>query len=126
MKRTVITISIFLVLALISVGCSSPAATQNPPAAQNTPVPQTGGSEKEVKIASFAFDPAELTVPVGTTVKWTNMDQADHTVTADDKSFDSGSLSQGKSFSFTFTKEGTYTYKCSFHSSMVGKIVVTK
>lgn len=56
----------------------------------------------------------------------TNQDEADHTVTADDKSFDSSQLSQGKSFSFTFTKEGTFTYKCSNHPTMQGKIIVSK
>ncbi len=111
MKRMVLSISILLVLALFAAGCAGA---------------KTGGNVQEVKIANFAFDPATLTVPVGTTVKWTNQDSTDHTVTADDQSFDSGQLAQGKSFSFTFTKEGTFTYKCSNHTNMVGTIVVTK
>lgn len=126
MKRTVLITSLILILALLAAGCSSGGQAQQTPQTQATQVPQTGGSEQEIKIASFAFDPATLTIPVGTTVKWTNQDSADHTVTADDQSFDSGQLAQGKSFSFTFTKEGTYTYKCANHTSMVGKIVVTK
>ncbi len=107
MKRIIVV----LMFALILVGCSSSASA---------------ASGKEVKIASFTFDPPSLTIPVGTTVKWTNQDQTDHTVTADDKSFDSGQLGQGQSFSFTFTKEGTFSYHCSNHTSMLGKIIVTK
>ncbi len=120
MKRSFIHLFIFLLIAVALAACASPT-----PAAQ-TPVPQTGANVKEVKISNFAFDPASLTVPVGTTVKWTNQDSADHTVTADDKSFDSGKLGQGKDFSFTFSKEGTFSYKCTIHPNMVAKIIVTK
>ncbi len=120
MKRIVMTLSVGLMLALLVVGCSGTGSSS-----QNQ-APASGGSVQEIKIASFAFDPATLTIPVGTTVKWTNQDPADHTVTADDQSFDSGQLAQGKSFSFTFTKDGTFTYKCSNHSNMVGTIIVTK
>ncbi len=120
MKRTVFTTLSFLILGLTMAACSGAAS------GQNTPGQQAGASVKEVNISNFAFNPATLTVTVGTTVKWTNQDQMDHTVTADDKSFDSGQLAQGKSFSFTFTKEGTYTYHCSNHPSMLGKIIVSK
>jgi plastocyanin len=77
-----------------------------------------------IEIVDFAFSPAELTVPVGTTVTWTNQDSAPHTVTADDGSFDSGRLNQGDSFSFTFETPGTYTYVCAFHPNMTATITV--
>ncbi len=79
----------------------------------------------EVSIANFAFSPDTLTVKVGTTVKWTNNDSTAHTVTADDKSFDSGNLDPGKSFSFTFKQAGTFSYHCKIHPTMQAKIVVT-
>jgi len=81
-------------------------------------------TSNEVTIANFSFGPNDLQVKVGTTVTWTNQDSASHTVTADDGSFDSGSLSQGSSFSFTFTEAGTFPYSCNFHPSMVGTVTV--
>jgi plastocyanin len=77
-----------------------------------------------VTIAGFAFSPAILTVPVGTTVTWTNNDAATHTATSKTSVFDSKDLTQGKSFSFRFTTPGTYQYICIYHSNMLGTIVV--
>jgi plastocyanin len=77
-----------------------------------------------VTISGFAFGPASVSVPVGSTVTWTNQDGTAHTVTADDGSFDSGSLAQGATFSQTFDTPGTYPYHCAIHSSMTGTITV--
>jgi plastocyanin len=78
-----------------------------------------------VAIVDFAFDPATLEVPVGTTVTWTNQGAAPHTVTADDGTFDSGTLQPGGTFSMTFDTPGTFTYHCEIHPSMTATIVVT-
>jgi plastocyanin len=95
--------------------------------AGGTPMAGTpaSASSSSVEIKGFAFNPATITVPVGTTVTWTNQDAAPHTATADDKSFDTGRLDQGKSGSVTFDKPGTYTYTCTFHPNMKGTVVVT-
>ena len=77
-----------------------------------------------VKIAEFAFAPSALEVKVGTKVTFTNEDSYEHTATADDGSFDSGKLAEGKTFDFTFDEPGTYAYKCSIHNSMTGTVVV--
>ena len=77
-----------------------------------------------MSIASFKFEPATLTVSVGTTVTWTNDDSASHTVTADDGSFTSGTLGKGGTFSQTFATAGTFAYHCAFHSSMTATITV--
>lgn len=77
-----------------------------------------------VTIKNFSFGPSTVTVAVGTTVTWTNTDDAPHTVTARDASFSSPTLSKGKSFSFTFRKAGTYSYLCSIHQYMSGTVVV--
>jgi plastocyanin len=79
---------------------------------------------KKVSIKDFDFSPASRSVTVGTTVTWTNTGQAPHTVTADDGTFDSGTLDPGKDFSFTFDTPGTFTYHCNIHPRMKGKIVV--
>ncbi len=78
-----------------------------------------------VAIQNYQFEPAAVTVPSGTTVTWTQRDIDLHTVTASDKSFDSGELETGKSFAFTFSKPGSYSYVCALHPFMRGVVVVT-
>ena len=65
-----------------------------------------------------------LQIEVGTTVVWTNTDPLAHTVTAVDKSFNSGLVYPGKTYRHTFTKAGTYNYFCMPHPFMKGVIVV--
>jgi plastocyanin len=78
----------------------------------------------EVKIDNFAFTPAELTVPVGTTVTWVNRDDTPHTVVDKNKAFRSKPLDTKDSFTFTFASAGTFDYVCSLHPNMSGKIIV--
>ena len=78
----------------------------------------------EIKIDNFSFSPNTVTVPVGGTVRWTNHDDVPHNVVNDDKSFKSKTMDTDESFSYTFTKPGTYTYFCSIHPKMTGKVVV--
>jgi amicyanin len=82
------------------------------------------GTSHAVDIANFAFAPATLTIQVGDTVTWTNLDAVQHTATSTTGAFDSGLLDQNESYSFTFTQPGTYDYLCTPHPSMVGQIVV--
>jgi plastocyanin len=77
-----------------------------------------------VIIDNFTFTPKELTVPVGTTVKWVNHDDIPHTVMETNKSFRSKPLDTNDTFSFTFAAAGTFNYFCSLHPQMVGKVVV--
>ena len=68
-------------------------------------------SGAEVKIDNFSFGPSTVTVPVGTTITWTNHDDVPHVVTSDDnKLFKSKPLDTDDRFSFTFAKPGTYNY----------------
>lgn len=92
----------------------------------SAPAIAQSASGTEVRVVDFAFDPGALTVPAGTTVTWTNDGNADHTVTADDGSFDSGRLDPGEQFSVTFDTPGEYAYHCGFHAQMQGMIVVTE
>jgi plastocyanin len=78
-----------------------------------------------VSIQDFSFSPAQMTVPQGTTVTWTNKGPSPHTTTADDGTWDSGTMEQGEDFSFTFDKPGTYTYHCSIHPDMTATIKVS-
>jgi plastocyanin len=79
-----------------------------------------------VSINNFAFDPPVLTVTVGTTVTWTNLQDVPHTTTSDTNEWNSGNLAPGASFSHNFATEGTFTYHCTIHPNMTGTIVVTK
>jgi plastocyanin len=87
--------------------------------------PATSQSKIEVKIKDFMFAPKTLTVPVGTTVTWTNNDDDPHTVASVDKTtFKSSALDTGEKFSYTFTKPGKYAYFCSVHPKMTAEVVV--
>lgn len=76
----------------------------------------------EVRIQGFTFVPSIVTIDVGDSVTWTNDDQAPHTATADQDGFDSGTLNQEESFTFTFTVAGVYEYFCAIHPSMTGAV----
>ena len=72
------------------------------------------------------FDPAQLTVKVGTTVTWKSVGQSGHDLAARDGSFALGSMSFGQTFSFTYTKAGRFPYVCVQHEGdgMVGVVTV--
>jgi plastocyanin len=78
----------------------------------------------EVRIDNFTFSPAVITVKPGTQITWTNVDDIPHTVVSDSKAFKSKVLATGEKFTFTAGKAGTYSYSCSIHPNMTGKVVV--
>jgi plastocyanin len=78
----------------------------------------------EVKIDNFSFGPQTVTVPVGATVTWINRDDIPHTVVSTDGVFKSKVRDTDEKFSYTFDKAGTYSYFCSIHPKMTGKVVV--
>ncbi len=84
----------------------------------------TAGSAHRVIISGFAFHPSTLTVPAGTKVTFVNQDSTVHTATGSG-GFDSGNLQHGQSYTYTFTKAGTYNYICSIHQYMHATVVVT-
>lgn len=100
-----------------STGTASAAS-----AATTTPVV----AHTVIKIQNFAYHAPTVTVNVGTRVTWINLDSSNHTVTADNNSFDLGNLNQGQSKSMVFTKPGTYPYHCTYHPFMHGTVIVTR
>jgi plastocyanin len=78
----------------------------------------------EVKIDNFTFAPAVITVKAGAQITWTNEDDIPHTVVSDNKAFKSKVLATGEKFTLTAGKPGTYSYSCSIHPNMTGKVVV--
>jgi plastocyanin len=85
----------------------------------------TKATKTEVVINNFSSSPKKSTVPVGTTVTWTNHDNVSHAVTSADNQFKkSPILKTGQRFSNTFAAAGTYSYFCSIHPRMTGEITV--
>jgi plastocyanin len=91
--------------------------------AGQSPAPKDTNS---VDVGNFAFAPATLTVPLGSTVTWTNRDEEPHTVVASGGAFHSPGMGAGGTYSFTFDTAGTFDYVCSIHPFMHGAVVVTK
>jgi plastocyanin len=111
------TTSLIIAIALLVAG--SPRLT-----ASVTNNDQPSGTNAEVTIDNFSFTPQTLTVPVGSTVTWTNHDDIPHTVVSTDGVFKSKVRDTDEKFSHTFTKAGTFPYFCSVHPKMTGQIVV--
>jgi len=121
--RLLAVLAIVVLGGLLLVGCGGSAGTTTTSGGGSTTTAAPGGSQ--VTIQNFAFSPAELTVPVGTTVTWTNDDSTNHTVTSNDAVFESATLAAGDTFDFTFTQAGEFPYHCSLHPSMTATIIVT-
>ncbi|HEX6513421.1 MAG TPA: cupredoxin domain-containing protein [Chloroflexota bacterium] len=115
-------------------GPAAPVSTVLTPFATSTPgasvaasaAPQPAATPgNQVRIQDFSFTPPVLGVTLGTQVTWTNGGPSNHTVTANDGSFESGAIQRNANFSFTFSKAGTFAYHCSFHPTMQATVVVT-
>jgi plastocyanin len=121
-KMRLLTGTVFL-LAILGIlnSCSKSTAYNTP-----SPGPGTKGGPgtNEVWIQGMAFTPATITVAAGTTIKWTNKDGVNHTVTSDTGIFDSGSLGEGATFSQTFSTAGSFPYHCAVHPGMKATVVV--
>jgi plastocyanin len=90
------------------------------------PVGQASAASYSVAMKGYAFSPASLSVPVGSTVTWTNQDTAPHDVktTSGPVSIHSPMLDKGESWSFTFGTAGSYGYYCTVHPDMTAGITV--
>jgi plastocyanin len=106
-------------LALLLAG---PAVFEN--ALAGEAATQVAAAPATVTIDKFMFAPAVLTVTAGTTVTWTNADHTPHTIADKNKAFRSAALDTGDSFTHTFATPGEYSYNCTLHPQMVGKIIV--
>jgi plastocyanin len=104
---------VMIAMLLLFAGSSRVAASDQPSA-----------PNVAVKIDNFVFGPQAITVPVGTTVTWTNSDDIPHTAVSTDGVFKSKVMDTDEKFSYTFTKVGTYSYYCSVHPKMTGEVVV--
>jgi plastocyanin len=130
MRKTIYAISVVFALAAFA-GCgssssddSSDTGTTGAATQASTTSGATAATGDAVDIKNFAFAPATLNVKQGATLTFTNDDQAPHTATADNKSFDTGTLNPGDTKTVTFKAPGTVAYTCAIHPFMHGTIVV--
>ncbi|MFI1202636.1 cupredoxin family copper-binding protein [Streptomyces sp. NPDC020883] len=99
-----------------------------PMSPSNTGVPAVPVTGNAVAIKNFAFSPATLKIKVGTKVTWTNQDTDTHTVTSTGSGgpLHSPALATQATYSYTFTKPGTYAYLCTIHPFMTATVEVTQ
>jgi plastocyanin len=124
--NAILAVPVLLAVAMCAHS-EAPAATAKSAtstAATTTATTVAAADATTISIREFMFAPTSMTVAVGTTVKWQNLDGEPHTVRSVDTSFSSNPLDQNDSFAFKFDKPGTYKYVCSIHPQMVGTIVV--
>jgi len=94
---------------------------------ESEPAPSGAAAKAEkVQIVEFSYEPDPVLVQVGGKVTWQNQDTAPHTATADDGSFDTGTIEQGKLGSATFKETGTFAYHCEIHPTMHGTVEVVE
>ena len=125
-------------LALLSIcllsatGCGGGSSSTPAPPSPTAPDPVPTGASASVTIpvgaeslGNRAFMPPELSIQTGTTVTWRNTDRVSHTSTSDAAGWNSGTITSGGQFSFTFGTAGTFPYHCAIHPGMTGTVVVT-
>jgi plastocyanin len=106
---------------------STTEATEETESTESEPAPSGEASKSEkVDIVEFTYQPDPVVVQVGGKVIWQNQDTAPHTATADDGSFDTGTIEKGKIGSETFKEAGTFTYFCEIHPTMHGTVEVVE
>lgn len=109
MSRRVLLLASLVVIVFILQGCTHPEDERT-----------------VVQIPDmFSYDPDPVEIPAGTEIMWNNVDDQAHTATADDESWDSGSLGPGDTYSQTFDEPGEYPYHCVFHASVDDEGVCT-
>ena len=110
-------------MAIVFAGCGgddSDSTTSAESASTASPAVSTA----KIDVADFKYMPDAVTVEAGAEITWTNSDDAPHTATADDSSFDTGDLDRGDSASVTFEEPGTFSYYCRFHPFMKATVEV--
>jgi plastocyanin len=124
MRPILLSLGLLAALAAAAIAQPAPPAPPSPAPAQASAPSPAPSPAAVVHIANFAFVPQALTVHPGATVLFINDDAVAHTVTARDRSFDSGDLASGASWSHTFATVGTYAYLCKYHTFMIGSVTV--
>lgn len=119
MKRTFLIAGAIIVVGIV-------AAVMYQQRSSTNTATQNAAETNLVTVKDMAFAPATIKVKVGTKVTWTNNDSRTHTVASYDGHIPSSQdIRPGETYSYTFTKTGTFKYHCSIHPNMKGVVVVT-
>jgi plastocyanin len=125
MKRSLLLLTAVLALAVAGCGSdsdSSSTSTSTPAAAATT---AASGDTVTVDMKNIQFSPKDVTVDVGQTVKWVNLDSVDHNAVADSGAdFKSDIFGKDGTFEWTAAQAGKVEYECTLHPGMVGTITV--
>ena len=134
MKKTPLIIgAVVVVLALVAVIATSGKKDTMSMGSTDTmsakskmdSVPADAVATNKVEIADYKFGSGAIKVKVGTTVTWTNTDPVRHNIVADDGGMPNGELfGKGETYSYTFSKAGTFKYHCAPHAYMHGTVIV--
>ena len=123
LRPTAIVLTMLLAVLGLVLGCGGGAGS--PAGGGGGPTATAPSSPVPIEIKNFTYMPTPLTVAPGTKITVINQDRAPHTVTADDKSFDSGTISGGQRGEVTApSKPGSYSYICTIHQYMKGTLIV--
>jgi plastocyanin len=137
MKNSLILLAITIILVGVC-GCTQTVPVDQPPAkitlptqtsqsltVTSIPVPRTTSSvsANTINITNFAFDPASITINLGSTVRWVNRDSVPHRILFADGA-DSKILAPSQSWSRKFDGTGTFDYACTIHPAMQGTVIV--
>jgi len=136
MKLKTLLVPVLVATSLVFAACGSSDSSTEAGSTADTTSTEAGGSTpapsgearkaEKVEIVEFAYGPDPVIVQVGGKVTWQNEDTAPHTATADDGSFDTGTIEQGKIGSATFKEAGTFPYFCEIHPTMHGTVEVVE
>jgi len=126
MKTKALSAPVLSLLVLALSSCGGGGGEETTAAAESVATAPDASLERAatVEIVDFAYDPEPVRVQTGGKVIWKNMDSGPHTATADDGSFDTGTIEEGKLKSETFKEPGTYTYFCEIHPTTHGTVEV--
>jgi len=122
-RRVAVTTGV-LAAAVGLVACGNSSAARSSEVSASTSSAPGPATSDAVTIRNFKFSPTPLTVRAGATLTVKNLDGTDHTLTADDHSFDTGRFSAG-SKTIQLPKPGRFTFHCDVHNFMTGVINVT-
>jgi plastocyanin len=109
-----------------TAGATAEESETTAPAEDETAPSGEAVRSARVEIVDFAYSPEPVTIQVGGKVTWINRDSAPHTATADDGSFDTGDLEEGKLKSQSFKTPGSFSYFCAIHPDMTGTVEVVE
>jgi plastocyanin len=123
-------VALFTIMVALSMVIVSTARAGEPHPGHDSNAPQQPlylvplNAPVNIDISGFAFSPNNIQITTGTTVTWTNKDAAPHTTSSLTAVWNSGTLNQNQTFSFTFNSTGVFPYRCNIHTSMTASITV--